>query len=78
MTLRFPAQAPRKKSLVPLKKFSPGVLTTALLRNFGKCQGMLLSKARFIGPLSAIGLGHAILGNFSTDKIVIELTKMAK
>ena len=24
------------------------------------------------------GLGHAILGNFSTDQIVIELTKLSK
>ena len=24
------------------------------------------------------GLGHAILGNFSTDRMVIELTKISK
>ena len=24
------------------------------------------------------GLGHAILGNFSTDRMVIELTKVSK
>ena len=28
------------------------------------------------GPLK--GLGHAILGNFSTDRMVIELTKISK
>ena len=28
--------------------------------------------------LSLKGLGHAILGNFSTDRMVIELTKISK
>ena len=27
-------------------------------------------------PVNLKGLGHAILGNFSTDQIVIELTKI--
>ena len=32
--------------------------------------------APFYGYLK--GLGHAILGNFSTDRMVIELTKISK
>ena len=30
------------------------------------------------GELIIKGLGHPILGNFSTDRIVIELTKISK
>ena len=31
-----------------------------------------------IETCSLKGLGHAILGNFSTDRMVIELTKISK
>jgi len=31
-----------------------------------------------VREISLKGLGHAILGNFSTDQIVIELTKISK
>ena len=36
------------------------------------------NKLKIAGKRKLKGLGHAILGNFSTDQMVIELTKILK
>ena len=38
----------------------------------------IAQKILCVAGLNLKGLGHAILGNFSTDQIVIELTKIRK
>ena len=48
----------------------------------GKPSIRVTHKEVLVAPTSLIsflkGLGHAILGNFSTDRMVIELTKISK
>ena len=43
---------------------------------YGKGVGRDIGKGK--GTRYLKGLGHAILGNFSTDRMVIELTKISK
>ena len=50
----------------------PGLNLAHCLRLF--CVGIRLDSCGTLMLLK--GLGHAILGNFSTDQIVIELTKI--
>ena len=38
----------------------------------------MTSYERYLSPMTFKGLGYAILGNFSTDRMVIELNKISK
>ena len=62
----------RKKSV--LENFRANVLKDATKLSFS--QILFKSNSRFVGVNLLKGLGYAILGNFSTDQMVIELTKI--
>ena len=54
------------------------VVPDSTLRLFVNSQPVASCRLGFLIMFLLKGLGHAILGNFSTDRMVIELTKISK
>ena len=71
MTLRFSVQAPRKASLaIYWIELFPWCINNRLTPHPGKCEVMLLSKARLIGPLPTIYSGKSIIEYKATARLL--------